>query len=544
MKTVKTALYLVVACLFLAIGCKSQEGSISRFKTSSSTSKKTSSALRINITAEPSTLDPRKARSLNDVNLAKMLMEGLVRMNYDSKPALALADSYTVSEDQKTYTFLLRESNWSNGDAVTAHDFVYSWKKVVSPSFLSDNASFLYVIKNAQAIREGKLPSSFLGVEAANEKTLVIHLEKPIPYFLELLTSPVFFPVHAKVDKENPDWATDAATFVSSGPFTLQEWKHADGMVAIKHEGYWDAQNVKIQQINMAMVSPETGFNMYQNSELDWEGSPFSNIPLDAMEALKNQGKLHTQNFLTTFFIRTNTSKAPFNSINFRKACALAMNRRDLIEHVLGDSSLYASGLVPTSLGLRANEYFEDGNIEKAKEFLALAIKKKEISEKDLSHITLSFYSNEKNYRTCQAIQQQWREALGLEVQLEAVEPKIYFSRISKQDFQLALGSWVADFRDPINFLEVFRTKEIGTNNTQWENHEYLSKLEQSYLAPSEEERKLLLQECEKILIDEMPIIPIWHGNLHYVRNERLKNVVVSDMGSIDFKWAFMDKEL
>lgn len=544
MKKLKFAFSMSLACLLLAIGCNSQDGSHSHHKKSSGSSKKVAQAIRINITSEPASLDPRKARSLNDINLIKMVMEGLIRINYEGRPAPSLADHYTISEDQKTYTFTLAKSSWSNGSPVTSHDFIYSWKKVLSPNFPADNASFLYVIKNARLIREGKLPMSMLGIQAPDDMTLVVHLEKPIPYFLELLASPIFYPVHAQTDKENPHWAENAETFVSCGPFKFAEWKHSDFISVVKHDQYWDAANVKLKNINMVMVSPETGLNMYQKNELDWEGSPFSNIPLDSMDALKEKGELHTQSFLITSFIRTNVQKAPFNSVHARKAFALAMDRKNLIDHVLGGYSAYASGLVPTSLGLRESEYFQDSNLAEAKSLLELAIKNGEISKKDLSNITLSFMSNDKNYRICQAIQQQWKEAFDIDVKIEAVEHKVYFSRVSKQDFQLALGSWVADFRDPINFLEVFRTREVGTNNTNWENHEYLNKLEKSYETQNAEERKVLLQECENILVQEMPVIPIWHGNLHYVRNDHVKNVVMSDMGGIDFKWAFVDKEL
>jgi len=533
---------MIIACLLLAIGCKSQDHS--RQKSFPKAHKNPPQIVSINITSEPATLDPRKVRALNDINVIKMLMEGLVRVNFEGHLVPGLAMNHTLSEDHKTYTFTFLKNFWSNGDPVTAHDVVYSWKKVVSPHFPSDNAASLYVLKNARLIREGKLPISMLGVRAVDDYTLIVELEKPTPYFLQLLSSPVFYPVHAQTDKENPHWAENASTFVSCGPFKLSEWKHSDFMEVVKHDGYWDAATVKLKKINMVMVASETGFNMYQNKELDWEGSPFSNIPLDAMESLSEKGELKTQSFLITSFIRTNTSKAPFSSLNFRKALALAMNRQDLIENIFGGRSAYASGLVPTSLGLRESEYFQDGNSAEAKKLLQQALHSGEISKKDLSNISLSFLSNDKNYRICQIIQEQWKRALDLDVKLEAIEAKVYFSKVSKQDFQLALGSWVADFRDPINFLEIFRTRDIGTNNTHWENHEYLTKLEKSYAVSDPEKRKLLLQECEHILIEEMPIIPVWHGNLFYVRNEKLKNVALSDTGIIDFKWAFIDKEL
>jgi oligopeptide transport system substrate-binding protein len=546
MKKLKFALAMVVTCLLLAIGCKSQDNTSFQTKDPSSTSLSSATKvvqnIRINITGEPQTLDPRKARSLNDLNVIKMLMEGLTRMNYDNQPELALAEKYSISEDQKTYTFTLKKTKWSNGDPVTSHDFIYSWKKILSPTFPADNANLLYVIKNGSLIKEGKLPLSMLGVQAVDDSTLVVHLEHPVSFFLEALASPTFYPIHTQTDKENPHWAENAETYISCGPFKLSEWKHSDFISVIKNDKYWDINSVKLKKIDMVMVSPETGFNMYQKNELDWEGSPLSNLPLDALDQLKGNKELKTQSYLVTSFIRTNTNKSPFNSVEVRKAFAIAMDRHSIIDHILNGYPAYASGLVPTALGLRDSEYFEDGNVEEAKQLLDTALAESLISNDDLSDITLSFISNEKNYRICQVIQEQWKKAFDINVKLEPLEGKVYFSRVSKQDFQLALGSWVADFRDPINFLEIFKTRELGTNNTNWENNDYLTKLEQSYESTDAETRKGLLKECEEILIKEMPIIPIWHGNMHYIRNEKVKNVIVSETGGIDFKWAFMDK--
>lgn len=543
MKKLKFAFSMVIACLLLAIGCRSQDKTPSQIKNpSSASSKKIAQNIRINITGEPSTLDPRRARSLNDCNVIKMIMEGLTRMNCDSQPGLALADEVSISEDLKTYTFILKKTKWSNGDLVTAHDFVYSWKKTLSPTFPADNANLLYVIKNASLVKEGKLPMSMLGVQAIDDMTLVVHLENPVPFFLEILSSPTSYPIHAQTDKENPHWATQAETYVSCGPFKLSEWKHSDSISVVKNDKYWDVSNVKLKKIDMVMVTPETGLNMYEKNELDWEGSPLSLIPLDAIDILKEKGELKTQSFLITSFIRTNVNKAPFNSVNVRKAFAFAMDRHNIIDHILSGYSAYASGLVPTALGLRENEYFQDGDQVQAKQLLEKAIKEDLVSQKDLSNITLTFLSNEKNYRICQIIQEQWKNAFNIDIKLEALEGNVYFSKVSKQDFQLALGSWVADFRDPINFLEIFKTRELGTNNTNWENNEYLTKIEKSYETTNTDERKALLQQCEEILVRDMPIIPIWHGNMHYIRNDKIKNVIVSETGGIDFKWAFMDK--
>lgn len=541
MKFTKYSASLLLCLALLLTGCTKQSNK-SR-EESKHSSKSNTQTLRINICAEPGTLDPRKARNINDQNVIKMLQEGLTRINFEGLIKLALAESYQVSDDQMTYTFKIRDARWQNGDPITSYDFAHSWKKTLSPKFPGANAGQMFIIKNAEKVKEGKIPSSMLGVSTPDSTTLVVTLNNPTPYFLELLSSPTFFPVHTATDSDTPNWVENQETYIGCGPFKMKEWKHSDMLIVEKNPNYYDSDEVKLPEIKMVMVSSETGFNMYQNKELDWDGSPLSQLPLDAMESLQKSGELKTQALLSTVFLRTNVYKAPFNSEKIRKAFAYALDRKTIIDNLLLGNPDFATGLVPKVLGLREKEYFQDNKKEEVKELVESAINESSISSRDLNKVRLTFISREKNYRIAQVLKEQLRENLGVELELEAVEAQVYFSRISNKDYQLALCSWLADFRDPINFLEVFKTRDIGTNNTNWSNDQYLAKLEKSYSVKNEAERKLLLQECESILIDEMPIIPLFHSNMHYVKNRKLKNVVFSESGSIDFKWAFLDNK-
>jgi len=210
--------------------------------------------ITINITSEPQTLDPRKVRALNDANVVRMFMDGLTRTDKEGITTLAVAKKVDVSSDQKTYTFTIRESHWSNGDPVTSHDFVYAWKKSLTPTFIAPNANLLYVIKNAKEANTGNLPLSLLGVEAPDEKTLVVSLNHPTPYFLDLIAHPIYFPVNAKVDRANSHWAEKETSYVGNGPFTLVEWKHHNTIVAQKNPRYWDHKAVNLCHVKMVMV--------------------------------------------------------------------------------------------------------------------------------------------------------------------------------------------------------------------------------------------------------------------------------------------------
>ncbi|MDX8430935.1 MAG: peptide ABC transporter substrate-binding protein [Candidatus Algichlamydia australiensis] len=445
-------------------------------------------ALKINIGQEPGTLDPRRARSLGDINLIKMFFEGLTRADADGKASLAAAKSYELSEDGRLYTFQLRNTSWSNGEGLTADDFVYAWKKALSPNFPCDQAAQLYPIKNAKSIKEGKLPMSFLGVKALDSKTLAIKLENPTPYFLDLLAAPIYFPVNAKVDRVNPNWSQNSQSFICNGPFVLSEWRHHNQMIAEKNSRYWDEKAVQMAKIEMSMVDEKTGFSMFENRELHWEGSPHSTIPTDAITTLRESKNLRVKPFLGTYWIRTNTEVAPFNHPNFRKAFSLAINREAIIEHVTQGNQIVATGIVPDSMGLQETPLFTDHDIERARELFQQA--KEELGLSELPEIRLSYSNSDRNHRIAQAIQEQWNEALGVRIALESVESKVYFDRVRKQDYQLACGSWIADYNDPINFLEVFASKENGTNNTGWSNEEFASQLEETYTLQNKEERK------------------------------------------------------
>ncbi len=503
-----------------------------------------SSQININITAEPNTLDPRRARSLNDSNVIKLYMEGLTRIGLDQKPTLALCESYEVSKDLKTYTFKLRDAIWSDGNAITAKNFIDSWKKSLSPTFPSAQANLLYVIKNAKKVKQGLLPPNLLGAKAIDKKTLQIRLEYEAPYLLELLSYPCFFPIPSHIDKSNQNWSQNSESYICSGPFLLKQWKHSDSMVAEKNPSYWDVKNVNLHRINLSMIDSQTGLNMFENNELDWEGSPLSTLSADALQSLKRLGKLYTQSLSGTSFLRLNTDQHLFKSLNVRKALLLSLNRQDIAQSIFNGLAETATTLVPKDFHLQETPLFKDADLIKAKDYLKKAIDNQEISSSDLNNITLSYISRERSHKLAQLIQDQWRQALNIKVSLRPVELKVFFDLVRKQNYQIAISSWEADFNDPINFLEVFKSKTTATNNTGWENTLYQNYLDKSNFSRLAQERKALLKASEKILIENAPIIPLVHYQMAFVKNPKIKNVVVSSTGGIDFKWCFLDKEI
>lgn len=494
--------------------------------------------MRVNIAAEPYSLDPRKARDLQSQTIAKMFFEGLTRINRNDQAELALAERIEVSQDGKTYTFYLRDARWNNSDFVTAHDFAYSWMKVLDPSFPTDQAFQLYVIKNARQAKSGKAALDQVGIKVLGPKIIQVELEYPVAYFQELVAMPVFFPIHESNDIQNRNWASSAETFICNGPFLIKEWKHSDRIEAVRNPHYWDATHVKLKQIELMMVSEDAELKMYQKNELDWAGSPFSMLPINALPELKKQKALCVRPFLGTYFFRANVEKPPFNHPLMRKAFALAVNRKEIIENVTQGEQAVATGLVPAAMGLKNEPYFQDGDGELAKSYFKQALEELNLTKPPA--ISLMYVAGDRNHTIAQAVQQQWREAFGIEVKLEAIERKVYFDKLSKRDYQLATSSWTADFKDPINFLEVFKYKAGGSNNTAWEHPRYTALLDLAMGAIDKEKRMGFLKESETLLMDEMPVIPVFYYTMLYVMNEQIHDVVLTSLGNIDFKWAYI----
>lgn len=491
--------------------------------------------VRINISSDPQTLDPRKMRNLTSITLARMFFEGLTRISKTGEIELGIASSVQVNETGDQYTFTLRKTNWSDGTPVTSFDFAESWKTILSPSFPTDIAYQLYIIKNGKKAKLSEVSLSEIGIQTPDAQTLVITLETPIPYFLEALSMPCFFAVPTHIANANPNWVLQPDTFVGNGPFVLQEWKHSDVMKVEKNKKYWEENKIRIPGIEMVMVSSDTEIRMFQEGELDWAGSPLSTIPIDAVAHLKQQQQLHVSPFLATYFFRVNTECAPLNNKNLRQAMALCLDRSAIVEHVLQGGQKEATGLVPPEMGINEQGYFKV-DLTLAKQLFAKALK--EIGE-PLGPISLSTVAtSERDAAIAAVVQKQWEKELGLKITLEVIEPKVFFQRISKKEYQIATGSWTADFNDPMNFLEVFKYKSGSTNNTAWENRRYVDLLDRIALCKDLKEKKAQMREAEQILMDEMPIIPLYHFVLNYLKKSELEEVALSPLGQVDFRWA------
>ncbi len=512
-------------CLFILTCCNS-----------SSSDSKSSQKLRLVIPEEPSTLDPRKGGDAVSSHLHFMLFEGLTKLHEDGSISAAQCTNFHISPDKKTYTFYLGKTTWSDGTAVTSYDFEKAWKAILSPSFPSPNAHLLYPISCAEEAKKGLVSIEDVGIYSPDPQTLIIKLNYPTPYFLNLISFCVFFPIPLHVENQHPEWAFHSGPhFISNGPFVLTEWKHNNELSLKKNEHYHQANQVPLDEIHLSIIGSEmTAFQLYQNREIDLIGQPFSSIPLDVQHHTQPNAEILVSPSAATTFITFNLLEFPFSNANLRKAFTLAIDRKSIAENVVQFGEEAAFCAVPPSLKNNQNTiFYSDGNLEEANKLLAKGLEELNISKKELENSLTYLYSHsEVNHKVAQILQQQWLANLGLQVKLGITDRKTHMDCISRKKHVFAQAIYRAQYADPINILDRFRNKDNIKNYSSWENKKFQDLLEQSFLE-SGEERLVTLNTAEGILLEEAVIAPLFHMNLCYLTKPYVGNVEFSPVGGM-----------
>lgn len=523
----KALLFLLL--VVIAVGCSKErhEGKI----------------FRMNTHSEPFSLDPRFVRDIPTITVSKMLFDGLTRPNLDGKIELAIAEKVSISPDKMHYRFFLREALWSNGLPVTAYDFEYAWKSLLSKDFPAEFAHQLYVIKNGKKAKTGELSKEAIGVKALSERELVVDLEYPDPFFLETVASPIAYPVPKELLEKGEPWCSSYDKgLVSNGPFRLVSFKAGSDLIAEKNPSYFDADAVKLDKVILTHIEDEhTELNMYENNELDWAGSPNSSIPPEALPSLKNLSELHIIPIAGTFSYKFNTKAAPFDSLLMRKAFALAINRKSLVENVLQANQIVAHAFIPPCLKQDKSPPLisYDYNEESAKEFFELALNEKGLTRETLPPITLIFSKSEKHQKIAQAIQQEWSRIFNIKIQLQSYEWNTYLEHLSKGNFQVGGKGWVSDLSDPQALLEMCLLEE---GSKCWQNPKFTQVLEEAKAESSLPNRLIKLREAEEILMAEVPVAPLYHSTACYLQKPYVKDVYLSKLCDIDLKHASIQR--
>ncbi len=519
-------LFFVVIALFICCSCERNTKQVQDH------------VIRLNMKEEPATLDPRKGGDVISSHMHFLLFEGLVKLEHDGAISPAQAQSYEISPDGTVYTFHLRETTWSNGTPVTAHDFKQSWLDILDPSFPSLNAHLLYPIKNAERAKKRMGSLEEVGIEALDAKTLVVTLEHPTPYFLELVSFCVFFPVSKLKDHEQPDWAYHAGPhFTSNGPFVLKEWKHNNEIVAVRNPLYWDQQRVLPDRVHFTMIDNETtALELFHNGKIDMIGEPLCSLPTDALHSLKSKDKLVKHPVGGTTIIAFNTTQVPFNHPKIRKAFSYAIHRHEIVSHITQLNQQVATCAVPPILKKnQSTSLFKDHDVATARQLLREGMEELGIDVTAFKKVSLVYMSSDLHHKIAQAIQRQWAEDLGIMIALENVDNKVLINKLTKRDFSLAQTMWVAQYNDQMNILERFKFKDNAKNYSQWENQQYIDLLNQSFYQVGDE-RLSTLQQAEEIFLNEMPVAPIYHWDVAFMVNPHLKGVKLTPIGDIVFE--------
>ncbi|MFM1652255.1 peptide ABC transporter substrate-binding protein [Brevibacillus sp. B_LB10_24] len=492
---------------------------------------------------EPTSLDPPIGFDDYSYNILTNSMEGLTRLGQDHNPVPGMAKDWTISDDQKTYTFNLRDdAKWSNGDPVTAQDFEYAWKRLVDPAVSSPAASLAYVIEGAEEFNSGKGKIEDVKVTAKDDKTLVVQLKQPASWLIQMAANPAFFPVHKATVESNPNWAGDAATILSNGPFKITSWAYDSELKMEKNENYWDAANVKLDGIVWKMVKDaNTEYQMYQNGEL----SATSEVPADVSEQLFSEGKVKVEDRGGIYYYRYNVKMKPFTNASVRKAFSMAIDRQKLVDYVTKTHEKPALGFVSYGYSDPAGGDFRTtgGDLIKFDPAEAKKLLEKGMSEEGwttLPEVTITYNDGTNHQRVAQALQEMIKENLGVEVKLHNMEWKVLQADQKAGKLMMSRSSFLPDFGDPINALDGYQTGN-GMNRTGWSNAQYDKLIKDAYNEPDVAKRFQMMHEAEKILMDESPFMPLYFYTKAYLQQDSVTGVVRHPLGYMDLKWADMN---
>ncbi len=532
--------------------------------------------MKVNLASEPQTIDPALNSSVDGAVMAHHFFEGLYKWADSGTDApdgtgmaeLVLGQAESVVETTNadgtiTYTFTLRDDiKWSDGQPVVAGDFEYGLKRLVDPATAADYAYILDgIIVGATEIMSPDDPAAeeltfdnapspdTLAVTAVDDKTLEITITGPCPYFVELLAFPPLFPVRKDIIEANGDqWTFDPATYIGNGPYKMTEWEHNSYILSEKNDQHYDYANLGPDRIRYVLMDDAqamlTGF---ESGELDF----IENMPVDEIPALLDSGKLHVVDYIGTYYVSFQVQKAPFDDARVREAFTLAINRQHIVENITRTGQVPAAGFVPAGIydaaGATGDDFRTTGgdwydasagayeaNCERARQLMADA----GYPNGEGFPVVEYLYNTDDNHRAIgEALQADWQNVLGVTVTLANQDWGVFLETRKNGEYQIARNGWIADFNDPISFIDMWVTGS-GNNDAQYSNPAFDALVAKSREPSTAEERMATLHEAEALMRDDFMLGPIYYYTNKYMLTDGIDGMFYTPLGYFLFSYC------
>ena len=522
-------------------------------------------SIRVCFASEPETMDPSLNRTVDGNVMISHLFEGLYKW-VDSDPSGDGRDGATAALDlgmaaaepevtdngdgTYTYTFTLRDDAlWSDGQPVTANDFVYSWRRLVDPNTASPYNTIIAMVVNANEIIAGELPKEELGVSAPDDQTFVVELTYNCPYFLDICAFPNTMPLREDIVEGNTTWTQDPSTYVTNGPFKMESWTHDAEIVMVPNENYYDMSNVSIERLTFALMDDANAqLTAFRNGDLDFMQNP----PPDEVASLLADGTLIAGDYLGTYYACFNNSVAPFDDVLVRKAFNLAIDRNYIVEMVTQAGEIPAGAWVPESVvdaeGTDGPDFREVGgdfwstaeedyeaNCEQARELLAQAGYP---NGEGFPETTYLYNTDDKHQAVAEALQQMWSSVLGVDVTLNNQDWNVFLETRTAGDYSICRNGWIADYNDPVSFLDMFMT-DNGNNDAHYSNAEYDAIMTEVLSDSDAAGRMELMHQAETLLCDtDCAIAPLYYYSQPYMVSDRVHGMFYTPLGNFIFTYA------
>lgn len=504
--------------------------------------------LTVQVGTEPQSLDPALNTAVDGGIYIQHVFEGLTKLDKNGKIVNGQAKEIKKSDDGLTYTVTLRDDvKWSDGKPVVAGDFVYAWQRLADPKTASEYAYMLDPVVNATDIYTGKNKDiASLGVTAKDDKTLEIKLGAPCAYFLELLSRPMYYPIRKDIVEKNKNWTQDPKTYIGNGPYKMTAWNHKESIEDEKSDTYYNKDAVTVKKIKFQLMDDDTAIQAaYQNGEVQF----VDQYPVEEQQTWESKPDYHNISQLATYFICFNTTKAPFNDPKVRKALSLVIDRNYIVKNVTKQGQIPADAMVSKGVtdadsakqfrdiggsyySVKDDDY--DKNVAEAKKLLSEAGYP---NGKGFPTFEYIFNTDSGHKAIAEALQNMWKEKLGINCTISAQEWAVFIDTRQKGNYQVARHGWIADYNDPISYLDMWMTTS-GTNDAKWSNKQFDSLITKAKATGDQQVRMQAMHDAEKILMDELPVCPIYFYTDVYLLNPDLKNVVVTPLGDKIFAYT------